>query len=174
LSTDSREHSATAEDQNACNAGDAGDSHRDRIWRFDLVADLKLCTSWDFASPAKRARKTSRARFFSCSRTHRTCHSEERKRRGTCCSPAQREKQVPPLRRRFRSGSGRNDRVAWGCCDHWLRSLNTVHRLRRSTDVAVSNRVPACAKEPIFGLSQPHDCSYIKKAQRFLTTTDLN
>jgi hypothetical protein len=39
---------------------------------------------------------------------------------------------------------------------------------------SVFNRVPACAKEPIFQLSQFEKCSYIEKAQRFLTTTDLN
>jgi len=39
---------------------------------------------------------------------------------------------------------------------------------------AVFNAVPACEKELKFRLSRSLKCSYIKKAQRFLATTDLN
>jgi hypothetical protein len=31
----------------------------------------------------------------------------------------------------------------------------------------VPKAVPACAKEPIFGLSPAQNCGYIEKAQRF-------
>jgi hypothetical protein len=43
-----------------------------------------------------------------------------------------------------------------------------------TTLVVVLNPVPSCAKPTFFCLSQFEKCSYSEKAQRFLTTTDLN
>jgi len=46
--------------------------------------------------------------------------------------------------------------------------------VRRSSFVAVPTPVPTCAKHKYF-VYLPHlECGYSKKAQRFLTTTDLN
>jgi hypothetical protein len=46
--------------------------------------------------------------------------------------------------------------------------------MTRTTLVVMLNPVPSCAKLQIFGLSQFEKCGYSEKAQRFLTTTDLN